>query len=531
MATPSFSVGTTTSASPAPTRTRRSTRRAAMNATTRIAQELAPQRRSTRLAARSNNIHINNNNNNNSGTLTLSTMPISGGAAAARSANATAIFGGAAVATTELPPVPKAKGSPIVLADDDDGIESLDLKPAAKVPVAELEAAAVVLPVADFTCAICLDTPASLTDAASISGCTHKFCFDCIDKWADTENRCPCCKARFRTIDRVVALPPSPVEIDSPTAAAAKTSGGRKGKRKRSSNSSSSPNSRSRSSASTSTPANRRPNSRTVEDRNQPSMSGIVIDAAFVQNILSTLMNATGGGGAGAAAAAAFGRGGTGQVSFGTAADGRPVIRIVNPQAGGMVRVMEMYLSDGAQLATGGVGSATVSGTTRMTVRVRSRTPTSNDSRGVAGSGGSSSSPPPPRVMRPVTTELLQQMMGGGSAASGSAATAAAATSAAAASARPAARAASTFASLFGRGDNTGATSSSPRGRRVAFSVGGSNTAGAAGAPSATTQMTIQIVSRPSNASRSTNHSPTARSSNRRASNGGSTDNEPIVID
>jgi hypothetical protein len=390
------------------------------------------------------------------------------------------------------------------------------------------EAALTLAHLTDFTCAICLDSPLSITDVASISGCTHTFCFDCIDKWADTENRCPCCKARFRTIDRVVALPPSPVEIDSPATSAAKTAGGRKGKRKRSSNSSSSPNSRSRRSASASSPANRRPNSRTVEDRNQPSMSGIVIDAAFVQNILSTLMNATGGDGAGAAA---FGRGGTGQVTFGTAADGRPVIRVINPQAGGMVGVMEMYLSDGAQVATGGVGSATVSTSARMTVRVRSRAPTSNDSRRVAGSGGSSSSPPPPRVMRPVTTELLQQMMAGRSVASGSAAAAAAATaatSAAAASARPAAMAASTFASLFRRGDNAGATSSSPRGRRVAFSVGGSSTAGAA---PATAQMTIRIISRPSNASRSTSHSPTARSSNRRASRGGSTDNEPIVID
>ena len=34
----------------------------------------------------------------------------------------------------------------------------------------------------DFTCAICLDKPDKLEDLATISGCTHKFCFDCIDK-------------------------------------------------------------------------------------------------------------------------------------------------------------------------------------------------------------------------------------------------------------------------------------------------------------------------------------------------------------
>jgi len=34
----------------------------------------------------------------------------------------------------------------------------------------------------EFTCAICLDKPDTLVDLATISGCTHKFCFDCIDK-------------------------------------------------------------------------------------------------------------------------------------------------------------------------------------------------------------------------------------------------------------------------------------------------------------------------------------------------------------
>lgn len=34
----------------------------------------------------------------------------------------------------------------------------------------------------DFTCAICLDKPDTLVDLATIAGCSHKFCFDCIDK-------------------------------------------------------------------------------------------------------------------------------------------------------------------------------------------------------------------------------------------------------------------------------------------------------------------------------------------------------------
>lgn len=285
MVTPSFSIGTTATTSPAIAR--RSTRRAAMIATTRIAEELAPQRRSTRMAMRSND------SNHNS---VRTSMVMSGGTTAAttsastRFATATASSssssGGASARTPELPPAPK--GSPIVLDDDD--IESMDLKPAAKVSVAEVAAALLPVQMADFTCAICLDAPTSMTDVASISGCTHQFCFDCIDKWANTENRCPCCKARFRTIDRVIALPTSPIETLEQAAST------RKGKRKRTSYSGS-PYSRRRSgesNASASSPG--RPNSRTVEDRNQPSIQGIVIDAAFVQNILSTLMDATSGG-------------------------------------------------------------------------------------------------------------------------------------------------------------------------------------------------------------------------------------------
>lgn len=61
-------------------------------------------------------------------------------------------------------------------------------------------------PPADFTCAICLDTPSCMTEMASISGCMHQFCFDCINRWAERKNKCPCCNARFESIYRMVAL-------------------------------------------------------------------------------------------------------------------------------------------------------------------------------------------------------------------------------------------------------------------------------------------------------------------------------------
>ena len=54
---------------------------------------------------------------------------------------------------------------------------------------------------ASFTCPICLDCPSSVDKLATISGCNHKFCFNCINTWAKTKNHCPYCKSRFRRIE------------------------------------------------------------------------------------------------------------------------------------------------------------------------------------------------------------------------------------------------------------------------------------------------------------------------------------------
>jgi len=40
-------------------------------------------------------------------------------------------------------------------------------------------------------------------DVAKIDGCDHRFCFGCIEKWSERENKCPLCKARFTKIDRI----------------------------------------------------------------------------------------------------------------------------------------------------------------------------------------------------------------------------------------------------------------------------------------------------------------------------------------
>jgi len=41
------------------------------------------------------------------------------------------------------------------------------------------------------------------SDLAMINGCDHRFCFGCIEKWSERENKCPLCKARFTKIDRI----------------------------------------------------------------------------------------------------------------------------------------------------------------------------------------------------------------------------------------------------------------------------------------------------------------------------------------
>ncbi|KAL3810709.1 hypothetical protein ACHAXA_009991 [Cyclostephanos tholiformis] len=195
---------------------RRSTRGAALVATTRIAEALAPQRRSTRLAFLSDNFTGNGGVATRGGTMALDAATAGGGGA---DSSLLAVGGGG----VNRPPRGGGgtKDKPIVL-DDDGSMDELEPKPAAAAAAGVAAAIAHVAAVAaaaeeppgDFTCAICLDAPPCMSEVASISGCTHRFCFDCIDRWAETENRCPCCKARFRTIDRVVALPPGPAETE-----------------------------------------------------------------------------------------------------------------------------------------------------------------------------------------------------------------------------------------------------------------------------------------------------------------------------
>ena len=53
------------------------------------------------------------------------------------------------------------------------------------------------------TCSICLEVPEE-SEFAKLDGCTHLFCFSCIEKWSQRENTCPLCKVRFNKIERLL---------------------------------------------------------------------------------------------------------------------------------------------------------------------------------------------------------------------------------------------------------------------------------------------------------------------------------------
>jgi hypothetical protein len=461
-----FSIGTTATneESLTPPVARRSTRRAAALASNRIALGTVTQRRSTRVAVRN------------------ADAARTGGGGREAPSPASRIVSSATRARG-------TKDTPIVL--DDDEIEEMDLKPAAVVGGKIVVGAAISTaqkPPADFTCAICLDAPSSMTEVASLDGCTHRFCFDCIDKWAMTENKCPCCKARFRTIDRVAKL-----EAASPA---------RRGKRKRAATTASQGSTpRARRGGGSSSPARtRRVNSRAVEDRNQQTLSTFPINAAIVEQILASFSNFGGP------------RRGTGQVTFGTSEDGRPAIRMIRPASGGMVGVMEMLLPDDIAEEEGGNGPAAAgsaaarghgaapgrsgSGTTRM-AHVRF-------SRVSSSSRGGSSLPTAPGPRAP----SVAAARGSG------AATARPASS----SSRAARQGTTSFASLYASYGSS--TMASPRGRRAADGAALAASSSGAGGNSSmrSNRMTIRAV-------------PRERVAGSRASGSGADPDEPIIID
>ena len=60
----------------------------------------------------------------------------------------------------------------------------------------------------DIECCICLEEP-SADDVATIDGCEHKFCVDCVTQWSETNNVCPLCRTRFTSIESAGGVPGS----------------------------------------------------------------------------------------------------------------------------------------------------------------------------------------------------------------------------------------------------------------------------------------------------------------------------------
>ena len=54
----------------------------------------------------------------------------------------------------------------------------------------------------EYYCCICWENPNSF-QLASISGCSHKFCFKCIKRWSRRKKTCPLCNTDFSKICRV----------------------------------------------------------------------------------------------------------------------------------------------------------------------------------------------------------------------------------------------------------------------------------------------------------------------------------------
>eukprot|EP01080_Neovahlkampfia_damariscottae_P000991 gene991-9897_t len=47
-------------------------------------------------------------------------------------------------------------------------------------------------------CTICME---KINELATINGCEHQFCFDCIKQWSTKSNTCPLCRKRFTKIE------------------------------------------------------------------------------------------------------------------------------------------------------------------------------------------------------------------------------------------------------------------------------------------------------------------------------------------
>jgi len=144
--------------------------------------------------------HHNANTNTNTNTVPLaasappirrqstSTSTSTSSALSSKRSRAKKVGGKGANTMKKPPPGLKKKPPPGLKLGDDD---VSDKKPDAAATAATVD-----------NCCICM-CHVEPNDLALINSCDHRFCFGCIEKWSERENKCPLCKVRFTKIDRV----------------------------------------------------------------------------------------------------------------------------------------------------------------------------------------------------------------------------------------------------------------------------------------------------------------------------------------
>jgi len=129
----------------------------------------------------------NTNTNTNTVPLAASAPPIrrqtTSSSSSSKRSRTKKVGGRGTNAMKKPPPGLKKKPPPGLKLGDDD---VTDKKPDATVD----------------NCCICM-CYVEPNDLALINSCDHRFCFGCIEKWSERENKCPLCKVRFTKIDRV----------------------------------------------------------------------------------------------------------------------------------------------------------------------------------------------------------------------------------------------------------------------------------------------------------------------------------------
>lgn len=80
----------------------------------------------------------------------------------------------------------------------------------APAPASAPASASAAPPPEELECGVCFET---VTLRGVLDSCDHAFCFDCITEWAKIENTCPHCKARFKSLKKLLVSAEAEVPV------------------------------------------------------------------------------------------------------------------------------------------------------------------------------------------------------------------------------------------------------------------------------------------------------------------------------